>query len=131
MSPRIDPGRKSAPRLSRILLLASLSTLATACAQSEMLAPTLPTLTITTATLPDAVLGVRYTTLVSATGGSPSYVWSVIDGALPAGLTIASNGAITGTPTAVGTASFMVQVTSADAQNATKEFDLVVAPPPL
>jgi len=65
---------------------------------------------ITTTSLPNGVTGVSYSAALSASG-SPSGTWSIIAGALPAGLTLSSTGAISGTPTAVGTANFTVQIT--------------------
>jgi hypothetical protein len=42
--------------------------------------------------------------------GPPTLAWSTTAGTLPPGLTLASHGAITGTPTALGTSHFTVQV---------------------
>jgi hypothetical protein len=64
---------------------------------------------ISTASLPAASLGVPYSGQLSATAGTGSYAWSVDAGALPAGLTLnASSGAISGTPTGLGTSNFTI-----------------------
>ena len=57
------------------------------------------------ASLPDAVKGVHYSESLSASGGTPSYTWSLASGsaALPTGLTLSSGGVISGTPTQSGT----------------------------
>lgn len=74
-----------------------------------------PTLTITTSSLPAANIGVSYSGTLAATGGVTPYTWSVTTGALPAGLTLnPATGAITGTPTAAGTFTFTVTVTDSD-----------------
>ena len=39
--------------------------------------------TITTASLPDGEVGVAYSQILSAIGGSTPYTWSVISGSLP------------------------------------------------
>src|SRR5690606_32819244 len=44
-------------------------------------------------------------------GGATSYVFSIQSGALPAGLSLAGNGWITGTPTVAGDATFTIQAT--------------------
>jgi hypothetical protein len=56
-------------------------------------------LAIATTGLPSANSGQPYTAVLQATGGLPPYTWSIQSGALPAGLTLASNGVIGGTPT--------------------------------
>jgi hypothetical protein len=69
-------------------------------------------LSITTTSLPNGVVGVSYSASVVASGGTTPYTWSLTAGTLPAGLTLnTSTGAITGTPTTVGTSSFTVTVT--------------------
>jgi len=84
-------------------------------------------LTITTATLPAATVGAAYTATLTATGGTPPYSWSIASGTLPAGLTLAGGtGVISGTPTATGTSSFTVQVTSAALDSATAPLSITV-----
>ena len=57
-------------------------------------------------------VGVSYTAAPVATGGTGSYTWSVSSGTLPAGLTLnTTTGAVTGTPTTAGSASFTLKVT--------------------
>nr|WP_238148576.1 putative Ig domain-containing protein [Xanthomonas campestris] len=68
-------------------------------------------------TLPPAVRGTPYSQVLTATGGVAPYTYSVASGTLPAGLTLASNGVLSGTPTAEGSTSFTIAV--ADAGNAT------------
>jgi hypothetical protein len=55
-------------------------------------------LQIATASLPQGQVGLGYTATLSATGGTPGYVWDLLpaSGNLPNGLTIASNGTILG-----------------------------------
>jgi len=66
-------------------------------------------------TLADAAAGQAYQEALSATGGGGGYRFSVADGgALPGGLTLASDGGITGTTNDAGGASFDVQVTDGD-----------------
>lgn len=68
--------------------------------------------TITTASLPNGTDGAAYSQTLAATGDTP-ISWSVVSGALPAGLTLnASTGQITGTPSGTGTASFTVRATN-------------------
>ena len=71
---------------------------------------------ITTASpLPGGEAAIAYSQTLAAAGGTPPYTWSVTGGALPAGLTLAANGSLTGTPNAAGAFSFTVQ--AADSNN--------------
>lgn len=71
-------------------------------------------MSVTTTLLPDATVGIDYTTQLAGTGGTTPYTWSLSpnppanlpQGGLPAGLTIASDGTISGTPTAGTGGSF-------------------------
>jgi hypothetical protein len=88
-----------------------------------------PPLTITTTSLPNAPVGTPYGASVVAAGGLPPYVFTLDSGTLPAGLSLAADGSISGTPTGpTGTASFVVRVTdSADpAQTFTKPLSITV-----
>lgn len=68
-------------------------------------------LAIVTQALPAGTLGQPYSAQLVASGGSGIYTWSLISGTLPAGLTLNSNGSITGTLRAAGHYPFVVEVT--------------------
>jgi len=67
-------------------------------------------LNITTTSLPSTTVGASYSQTLLASGGTPSYSWSITSGSLPAGLTLASTGTISGTPTVGGTFSLNAAV---------------------
>jgi hypothetical protein len=74
-------------------------------------------------------VGLVYTPATyEATGGNAPYVWRVSDGALPGGLDISVDGAISGTPTASGTFNFTVEVTDARLASASVSGSIKVAP---
>ncbi len=56
-----------------------------------------PNLQITTSSLPAGIVGTTYSQVLAASGGTPPYGWSIASGSLPAGLTLAANGTISGT----------------------------------
>jgi hypothetical protein len=61
-------------------------------------------LTVTTTSLPNAVIGMPYSATLTATGGTPGYTWSQVSGGpMPGGISLASTGAFNGTPTVTGT----------------------------
>ncbi len=80
--------------------------------------PTTPLVLTATAPFHNGEVGVAYAPVaLAATGGVQPYTWSVVAGALPAGLAIGSDGTVSGTPTSAGTFSFTIQ--SADSGNST------------
>jgi hypothetical protein len=86
-------------------------------------------LTITTAPLlPNGAVNATYSAALNAVGGAAPYAWSVTQGALPTGLTLdPAGGLITGSPSAAGEFTFMVQVTDSSSATATKTFNLVIS----
>jgi hypothetical protein len=81
--------------------------------------------------LPNGTVDAVYSATVEATGGTGPYTWSVVNGALPVGLTFDSaTGAITGVPTTVVNASFTVQVmdSATPLATSTKALDITIFP---
>jgi hypothetical protein len=87
-----------------------------------------PALSITTSSLANAMRGLSYSQQLNASGGTPPYNWSVMNGLLPGGLGI-TNGTINGVPTVSGQFQFTLQVTDAASRAAQKSFNLTVAAP--
>ncbi|PYU17737.1 MAG: hypothetical protein DMG29_00255, partial [Acidobacteria bacterium] len=74
--------------------------------------------------LPGGQVGTLYQTQLTATGGKQPYRWTLAAGALPGGLSLASNGLISGTPTASG--NFPVTVSVQDSSSPTGWTDMAV-----
>src|ERR1019366_3941704 len=87
-----------------------------------------PALGITTSSLPAGTVGVAYSQALGASGGSPPYAWAVASGVLPAGLSLAPGGTISGTPGAAGSSSFTVRVTDSASVSATAALSLTINP---
>ena len=69
-------------------------------------------LNITTDSIPATLVGQPYSTTLEAVGGFPPYVWSIVLGVLPVGITLDSaTGILSGTPTETGSFTFTVRVT--------------------
>lgn len=92
-----------------------------------------PPLSVATRSLSEGTVGIAYNSsnsqTLQASSGTPPYSWSIISGALPAGLTL-SGAIISGTPTTAGTANFTVQVvdSSTPVQTATADLSLTINP---
>jgi hypothetical protein len=85
-------------------------------------------LVVATTGLPDGNLNQPYTAPALTAGGGTVSSWSLASGALPAGLTLGSNGVISGTPTQSGTFGFTVQANGSP-NNDTKQLSIFVLAP--
>ena len=97
---------------------------ATSVADSTKSAPSTLTvvlpLTVATTSLTGAIGGVAYNQMLQATGGLAPFSWSLATGStLPAGISLGADGTISGTPTAGGTFSLIVQVADSGNPQAT------------
>lgn len=93
------------------------------------------TVALSPANLPAGTSGTAYSETLSATGGTVPYVYTVTAGALPAGVTLASNGTLAGTPTQSGSFTFSVTATDSSTGSgpyrATRSYTLSIAAPAL
>jgi Putative Ig domain len=69
---------------------------------------------ITTEALKPAVVGSAYSQALQGSGPDSDVTWTVTAGALPAGLTLATNGTISGAATAAASATFTVKATAVE-----------------
>ncbi|HEV8119072.1 MAG TPA: putative Ig domain-containing protein, partial [Thermoanaerobaculia bacterium] len=79
--------------------------------------------------LPAAVVGTPYSATLQSTGGTAPITWTVVSGALPAGLTF-SGGLISGTPLVAGNFTLTVQAADSSSptpQTATQTLTLAVS----
>ncbi|HEY1036746.1 MAG TPA: putative Ig domain-containing protein, partial [Pseudoxanthomonas sp.] len=90
-----------------------------------------PTIVVDPATLPDPVAGGAYAQSVSATGGVAPYSFAVTAGALPAGISLSTAGALSGSATQVGSFSFTVTAADANGQAGSRPYTFSVAAPTL
>lgn len=85
-------------------------------------------LSITTTSLQQGQTAVAYNATLSATGGTPPYMWTLKSGTLPAGLSLSTGGTISGKPTKAGAASITVHVSdSATTPQTADSGDLTLA----
>lgn len=79
--------------------------------------------------LPSGRIGTYYSYAFLATGGATPYVWQIISGATPDGITFTANGLLSGMPETAGTVQFEVVVTSASGLADTNLVSLTINPP--
>ena len=84
---------------------------------------------ITGIPMPGGEVGIAYTTTLTASGGSTPYTWSLDSGNQPPGLTLGTDGTVSGTPAAAGTFSFNVKATDSQAQYTTQGASVKVFAP--
>lgn len=83
--------------------------------------------TFTTTSLPDATVGTPYSQTIQISNGTAPYTFSVASGTLPGGLALnASSGAISGTPTSAGAASFTIAVSDGAQATASQKYTVNV-----
>jgi Mg-chelatase subunit ChlD len=69
---------------------------------------------------------------LAGSGGATPYTWTIANGSqpLPAALSLAANGLLSGVPAASGTNSFIVRLTDHNGLTTTHSFSLVTNPKP-
>jgi hypothetical protein len=73
--------------------------------------------------------GTPYSVDLAVTGGDGSATWNLISGELPAGLSMSTAGAITGTTITAQTSVFTVEVRDGLENTDTKVLSVVILPP--
>ncbi len=82
--------------------------------------------------LPDGTTGQAYNQTFSASGGNPAYTFTVSAGVIPNGVTLNVNtGALSGNPTTVGSFTFTIKATDAQACMGTREYTVDITSPTL
>jgi large repetitive protein len=89
------------------------------------------TIAITTTSLPNGIVKTGYSAVVQASDGCTPYKWAIASGALPVGVTAKVSSTtmslnLAGTPTTVGTYSFVVKVTGCGGHVSEVSYKVVV-----
>lgn len=93
--------------------------------------PLVDPLALVTTSLPGSHIGDAYNEVVKAKGGVPPYTFSLVSGALPTGIDLTSNGALTGLAGSAGKADFSIKVTDTKGGVANGDFSIFVRPDPV
>ncbi|SFA99020.1 Putative Ig domain-containing protein [Collimonas sp. OK607] len=87
-----------------------------------------PSISLAPSSIAGGTVAVSYSAAISASGGAAPYAYSLVSGALPAGVTLnASTGALSGTPSAAGTFSFTVRGLDANNFSGSQAYSLAIA----
>ncbi len=86
-------------------------------------------ITLTPTALPNGMLGTPYSQTITASGGTGPYTFAVTSGTLPPGLTLATNGTLSGKPTSAGSFTFTVTATDHGGATGSQAYTLVVPAP--
>ena len=99
----------------------------TSPAGTDVVTMPFPTLNMSI-TAPTCTIGRVYSAALTATNGIAPYTWSISSGSLPPGLTLASDGTISGTPTTLGIYTFTASVSDSQGAPGTKSYTIQVLP---
>lgn len=83
-------------------------------------------ITIVPPALPNGNVGAAYAQTLTGNGGAAPYQFTVVAGALPGGLALATDGSLTGSPTDVGVFTFTAKATDAHACAGTRDYSLTI-----
>ena len=99
-----------------------------AATQEFVLLVAAPFAVTTTSSIQSGILGKSYSQTLALSGGKAPYSWSIVGGALPAGLSLSTAGVLSGSPSAAGTANFVVHCKDAANETAIKPLTLLIQP---
>ena len=78
--------------------------------------------------LTSARCNTAYSVLLSAKGGQEPFMWQLVEGVLPHGISLNTSGALHGIPVKEGLYNFTVMVTDAEGSNSSRTVELTVFP---
>ncbi|MGK3945616.1 putative Ig domain-containing protein, partial [Streptomyces caeruleatus] len=73
--------------------------------------PGCPVVSVSPSTAPTAYRNVAYSQTFTASNGNAPYVFSLVSGTLPPGLSFTNAGVLSGTPTTLGSYTFTIKAT--------------------
>jgi hypothetical protein len=94
--------------------------------QSFTLTVAPPPLSITTTSVSGATAATAYSNLLTATGGTAPYSWTLTSGTLPTGIALQSSGSLSGTTTQAGQFSFTVKASDSSSPQLTASRSLTL-----
>ena len=85
---------------------------------------------ISPSSLPNGQVGSEYSAQFSTTGGQAPYTWTLAPGSaeLPSGVTLDSDGLLSGTPDTAGTYGFVIRLTDSGGRSADRGYSVTISP---
>ncbi len=83
-------------------------------------------LAINTQNLPNGTQDIPYSETLLVSGGTAPYSWSLIAGNLPAGLSLSTNGVLSGTPSLNESAAFSISVQDSTGDTSTRAYSMTI-----
>jgi hypothetical protein len=103
----------------------------TATATLDVTVAPAPPITFGSGTLAEGTMTVVYAGSITATGGAGPLTYAIVSGAFPDGVSMASTGALSGTPSKAGTFPVTVRAADAFGDSATQPFTIKIGYPGL
>jgi len=123
-------GTPERPASSSFIIRVTDATGANASASLAIIINPVAVLSIETESLPDGVVGERYSQTLKAVGGNQPYRWEIVSGSLPQGFTMSEAGLIEGDPVTQGESEFTVRLIDQSGQSVTGELSIDIEPAP-
>jgi FG-GAP repeat/Putative Ig domain len=83
-------------------------------------------ITVSPSTLPKGAVGSPYRQTITASGGIAPHTFTITAGAIPDGLTLSADGALSGSPTSAGAFKFTVQATDRNRCTGAREYSMII-----
>jgi hypothetical protein len=100
-----------------------------ATATQDFCFPQNASIALSPSSLPAGATGLPYSQTITAGGGIGPYAFAVTSGAVPPGLTLASGGALSGTPSTTGSFTFAVTATDSNGCTGSRSYTITIYPP--
>jgi len=104
---------------------------ATSCGDPNEMSASCALITFLTTTLSSGNYGLPYSQTIQVANGTPPYTFSLASGSLPTGLTLSFSGTISGTPTVIGTFTFVIRVTDSSGCTGEQSYTLAISCAPI
>lgn len=126
----IISGTPERPSSSSFVIKVTDSTGVSASSSLAIIINPVAVLSIETESLPDGVVGEKYSQTLKGVGGNQPYRWEIASGSLPQGFTLSESGLIEGDPVTEGESEFTVRLIDQSGQAVTGQLSIDIEAAP-